>query len=116
MTSPPDDRTNGRDQRSTTTKEGGADHSTQQGTEQPAHRERTGPAGWFAYATIRTGVIIVGFVLFLFALGQAVGFPLLDLFLDAVTSQTGRWIVVAILALLLIAAASRGLNRPIFGN
>lgn len=105
---PPDDRTDGRNQRSTNTQQGG--------TTQDAQQEHADAAGWFASATLRTGVILIGFVLFLFALGQAVGFPLLDLFIEAVTSPTGRWIVVAIFALLLIAAASRGMNRPLFGR
>lgn len=115
MTPPPaDDRAQGRDTTSRANKQGGANQSTQQGAQQTAGQERTGPTGWFASAALRTGIIIIGFVLFLFALGQAVGFDLLDLVVDAVTSPTGRWIVVAIFALLLIAAASRGLDRPIF--
>lgn len=113
---PPDDRTDGRNQRSTNTPQGGATQDTQQTGQQPAQQEPADAAGWFASATLRTGVILIGFILFLFALGQAVGFPLLDLFIDAVTSPTGRWIVVAVFALLLIAAASRGMNRPLFGR
>lgn len=57
-----------------------------------------------------TGLIAIGFVLLLFALGQAVGFDLLGLFADAVSSQTGRWLVVAFFALLLIRVAERGLR------
>ncbi len=42
-----------------------------------------------------TGLVIVRFVVLLFALGQAVGFDLLGLFADALRTQTGRWLVVA---------------------
>lgn len=124
MTPPPDDdRTDGRGT-NTAQNQGGAGQSSRQGGQQtgdPAQRQKppqeaTGPTGWFASAALRTGLIIVGFVLLLFALGQAVGFDLLDLVIDAVTSPMGRWIVVAIFALLLIAVAGRGLNRPLFGR
>lgn len=126
MTPPPDDdRTDGRGTRSAPNQQGGAGQSSRQGGQQQTGdqaqqqnppQERSGPAGWFASAALRTGIVIIGFILFLFALGQAVGFDLLDLFLDAVTSPMGRWIVVAIFALLLIAVASRGLNRPLYGR
>lgn len=110
MTPPPaDDRTDRSGTNTAQSRQGG------QQAGEPS-QESAGATGWFASATLRTGVILIGFVLFLFALGQAVGFPLLDLFIDAVTSPTGRWIVVAIFALLLIAAASRGMNRPLFGG
>ena len=71
----------------------------------------SGLSGWFANATARIGITIVGFALLLFALGQAVGADLLGLAVDAVTSQTGRWLVVAAFALLLIVGAQRGLRR-----
>ena len=116
MTPQPDDRTNTRDTSGSASQQGDPNRSNRQGSQQHAQQEPAGAAGWFASATLRTGLIIVGFVLFLFALGQAVGFPLLDLFVEAVSSPTGRWIMVALFALLLIAAASRGLNRPIFGG
>lgn len=92
----------------------------QTGGGQPPDRgggaNQEGAAGWFASAALRTGIVVIGFVLFLFALGQAVGFNLLDIFVTAVTSPTGRWIVVAVFALLLIAAAGKGLNRPLLGG
>lgn len=76
--------------------------------------EQQGDAGevqaassWFATTAVRTGLTAIGVVLLLFALGQAVGLPLLELAAEAVTSQTGRWLVVAFFAVLLIAAAQR---------
>lgn len=76
----------------------------QRGAERRHRSER-----WFANAAVRTGLTLIGVVLLLFALGQAVGLPLLDLFADAISSETGRWLVVAFFALLLIGAAQRGL-------
>jgi Na+/melibiose symporter-like transporter len=49
---------------------------------------------------------LVGLVLLLFALGQAFDTPLLAWALDAVTSEVGRWLVVALIAVALIAFAT----------
>lgn len=65
----------------------------------------------FTTGALRIGIVLVGFLLFLFALGQAVGLELLDMFVSAVTSQTGRWLVVAVFALLLIVAGQQGVKR-----
>lgn len=71
-----------------------------------------GVSAWFAETAARTGLALVGLVLLLFALGQAVGLNLLGTFADAITSQTGRWLVVAFFAVLLIIAAARwGVTR-----
>lgn len=73
-----------------------------------AHEEGGhGPTRWFASTAVRIGLTLLGIVLLLFALGQAVGFPLLELTVDALTSQTGRWLVVAFFAILIIGAAQR---------
>lgn len=63
-------------------------------------------AGWLANTTIRWALVIVGTLLLLFALGQAFDTPLLAWTVDAVTSETGRWLVVALVALALIALAT----------
>lgn len=63
---------------------------------------------WFASAAVRFGLTIVGVVVLLFALGQAVGLPLLELATAALTSQMGQWLVVAFFAILLIGAAQKG--------
>lgn len=62
---------------------------------------------WFATTAVRTGLTVIGIVLLLFALGQAVGLPLLELVTDALASQTGQWLVVAFFAVLLIGAAQK---------
>ena len=63
----------------------------------------------FANVAIRAGLAIIGLVVVIFALGQAVGVDLLGLVGEALSSQTGRWLVVAFFGLLIIAAAQRGL-------
>lgn len=63
---------------------------------------------WFARSTLRIGLAVVGFVLLLFALGQAVGMDLLGLVADALGTRVGRWLVVALFALVLIVVALRG--------
>lgn len=65
-------------------------------------------ATWFAASILRVGVAIVGFVILLVALGEIVGMNLLDLTVEALSSGVGRWIAVAVFALLLIALALRG--------
>lgn len=62
---------------------------------------------WFATTAVRAGLTVIGVVLLLFALGQAVGFPFLEMTTDALTTQTGQWLVVAFFAVLLIGAAQR---------
>ncbi|WP_227354360.1 hypothetical protein [Haladaptatus salinisoli] len=73
-------------------------------------RERESTSDWLAKTGLLSGLAVVGFALLLFALGQVVGFDLLGLVVDALSSQTGRWLVVALFALLLIGVAERGLR------
>lgn len=70
----------------------------------------TDVAGWFAASTFRVALAIIGLVLLLFALGQAVGFDLLGLVADALSSRLGRWLAVAFFALILIVVAVRGFD------
>lgn len=70
-------------------------------------RRGYGPGEWFARATVRWAVVLVGFVVLLFALGQAFGVPLLGMVVDGLTTWTGRWLVVAFVALLVIVAATQ---------
>lgn len=71
----------------------------------------TGPEEWFAMSALRIGLVVIGFVVLLFALGQAVGLNLLGMAADALTTQMGRWLLVAVFGLLLIALALRGFDR-----
>lgn len=77
-------------------------------TSRDGTRREDDVSDWFASTAIRTGLVLIGVVLLLFALGQAFGLPLLEWVTDAVTSQTGRWLIVAFFAILLIAAAQKG--------
>lgn len=70
---------------------------------------------WFATSAARLGLVFIGLVLLLFALGQAVGLNLLGLVADALTSQLGRWLAVAFFAVLLIAIAARWGRSPASG-
>lgn len=63
---------------------------------------------WFVASTFRIGLAILGLVLLLFALGQAVGVPLLEMLTEALSTRVGRWLAVAVFALLLIVVALRG--------
>lgn len=84
-------------------------------TEPRDRRERRPPeeetasrmGSWFASAAMRWVVILLGILLLLFALGQAAGTNILGPILDALASQTGIWLLVALFALALIAAATR---------
>lgn len=70
-------------------------------------REDRGPGDQFARASIRWLLALIGVVVVLFGLGQAVGVSLLGMVADALASQTGRWLVVAFLGLLVILAAAK---------
>jgi hypothetical protein len=102
-----------RGQQQSTPQQGTPQQGSGQAGGQPRgdRRADTGLTDWLASSALRASLVLIGFVLFLFALGQAVGFGLLDLFVDAVTSQTGRWLVVAGFALLLIFLGQQGLKR-----
>ncbi|WP_372910847.1 hypothetical protein [Salinigranum sp.] len=86
--------------------------ATQQPDEQrgAAADSRSGLGELFASAAVRWGIGVAGFVLFLFALGQAVGLDLLGMFAEALGSQTGQWLVVAVFGLFLVAVARRGIG------
>jgi uncharacterized membrane protein YdjX (TVP38/TMEM64 family) len=67
----------------------------------------------FAVSAARLGLVFIGLVLLLFALGQAVGLNLLELAAEAISSRIGRWLVVAFFAVLLIAIPARwGRSSP----
>lgn len=73
------------------------------------HTERAGE--WFAESTLRVSLAVVGFVLLLFALGQAIGIDILGTIVDTLNTRMGRWLIVAFFALFLIGLAVRGFGR-----
>ncbi len=85
------------------------EETTSDGTGEHRTSDRdAGAEEWFAASTLRIALAIIGLVVVLFALGQAVGMNLLGMFADALSTQIGRWLVVAFFGLLLIALAVRG--------
>jgi polyferredoxin len=70
-----------------------------------------GPAEWFASSAMRIGLALLGLGLLLFAIGRIANVPILAAITDALSSQIGVWIVVAVFALLLIGLAMRGFTR-----
>lgn len=86
----------------------GGQGAGRQGAGQGGQQAGNGIAEWFVASTFRIGLAILGLVLLLFALGQALGVPLLDMVGDALSTRVGRWLAVAVFALLLIVVALRG--------
>lgn len=80
----------------------GDDPSTDRRTEPEPN-----PGTWLVSTTLQTVVAVVGLVVVLFALGRAFGVDLLGTITAALTTQTGQWLAVAIIALLVMSAAMR---------
>ncbi len=57
---------------------------------------------------LRVGLAVLGIVLLLFALGQAFGVDLLGPAAEFLATETGRWLAIAFLALVLISVAASG--------
>lgn len=55
-------------------------------------------------------VAIVGLVVVLFALGRAIGADLLGMTAQALATQTGQWLVIAIVAFIGMGAAMRAMH------
>jgi hypothetical protein len=68
-------------------------------------------AGWFAMSALRFGIVLIGLVLLLVALGQIAGVNFLELFADVLATPVGRWIVVAFVAVLIVSFAVHGFDR-----
>lgn len=78
-------------------------------TEDSPDDEADGDAAeWFAASTLRVALAIIGLVVVLFALGQAVGVDLLGMVVDALNSTVGRWLLVALFGLFIIGLAVWG--------
>ncbi len=60
---------------------------------------------------LRIALALVGFLLLLFAIGQAFGLNLLGLFAEFTQTWTGQWLLVAAFALVLIIIALKGWGR-----
>lgn len=62
---------------------------------------------WFTEVATRVGIALIGLVLLLFALGQAFDVEILAAFGQALSSEVGRWLIVAAIAVAIIAGAAR---------
>ena len=60
------------------------------------------------HSFLRISLGLFGLLLLLFALGQAFGLDLLGILSEFLETQTGRWLVVAVFALVLVLFALRG--------
>lgn len=89
---------------------GGAGGQNQQTQQARGQGNRRGMGEWFASSAVRVGLMLIGVIVLLFALGQAVNADLLGWTVEALTSEVGRWLVVAFFALLIIGAAQKGLT------
>lgn len=73
---------------------------------EPPPEERTGAV--LTRTVLRLGLVLLGTVLLLFALGQAFGVDLLGMVGDFLATETGQWLAVAFFALVLISVAASG--------
>jgi hypothetical protein len=68
-------------------------------------------AGWFAMSALRIGLALIGLVVLLVALGQIAGVDFIGMLADVLATSIGRWIAVAVLALVIISFAIHGFGR-----
>lgn len=64
--------------------------------------------GWFASSALRFGLVLVGVFLLLAALGQLSGIDILGVTAELLGTEVGRWLLVAVVAIGLIAVAVYG--------
>lgn len=70
------------------------------------------PVNWLTAPVIRMALAFLGAVLLLYALGRAAGVDVLGIVADVLATRIGRWLLVALFALLLIMVALRGFEAP----
>lgn len=66
--------------------------------------------GWFASSALRFGLVLVGVFLLLAALGQLSGIDILGETAELLGSEVGRWLLVVVVAIALIAIAVNGFS------
>jgi hypothetical protein len=78
----------------------------------PADGRGRRPEGgvWFTSTILQTLVAIIGLIGVLFALSMALGVDLLGMLADALSTQTGQWLAIAFVVLMVTAAAVRALS------
>lgn len=71
-------------------------------------RQRTSPVSWFMESALRMGLVLIGFIILVFALGQVIGVDLFAIIGGVLSTEAGRWLAIAFFALLLILVALVG--------
>lgn len=66
----------------------------------------------FTVSIIRVVLAFVGLVLFLYAVGRAVGVDPLAVLGEILATRIGRWLLLAVFALILVLVALRGFGTP----
>ena len=90
------------------------DRSERDGDGYTADEPREGaPSGdetvaWFTESAMRAVLGILGVIVLLVALGQLVGIDIFGAIADVLATDVGRWLAVAVFAVILIALALRG--------
>jgi flagellar biosynthesis protein FlhB len=75
------------------------------------HREHRVESGaWFTSTVLQATVATVGLVAVLFALSMALGIDLIGMLAEALSTQTGQWLAIAFVIILLTGAAIRALG------
>lgn len=97
----PDERSRGRgnDGRGTRGGSRGGDHRLASATD---------AIDWLALSVVRLGLAVLGVVLVLYAVGMLTGVDALDVAYDALGSEMGRWIAVAVVGVFLLLVAIGG--------
>lgn len=80
---------------------------TEHDRDERAHRNDAF-TGWVASSALRIGLVFVGFFLLLAALGQLSGIDILAVTAEVLGTETGQWLLVAVVAMAMIAIAVHG--------
>lgn len=67
-------------------------------------------SGWFASSALRIGLVMIGFFLLLAALGQLSGIDILGVTTELLATDVGRWLLVAVVAMAIIAVGVHGFS------
>ena len=72
--------------------------------------QRADGRAWFTSTVLQAAVAVVGLIAVLFALGMALGIDLLGMLAEVLSTQTGQWLAIAFVILLITGAAIRALE------
>jgi MFS family permease len=81
-------------------------------TAEPRGSRTAQSADWLTAPLIRVALAFLGLVVLVYALGRAVGVDALEIVGDVLATRVGRWLLLALFALVLILIALRGFRTP----